>query len=191
MAPVSSTPPSLLNRLREAPADADAWTRFDAIYRPLLTGWRRYSVQSHDADDIVQEILRSVAAELPQFRYDPARGHFRGWLRQVMVNRLREFWRAQQRDRALFEPLLEQLEDPKSGLSQRWDREHDQHVLEALLAQLEPDFAATTWQAFRQLVGGEKPKTVAAGLGLSVNVVLLARSRIVKRLRKAAQHMAD
>jgi RNA polymerase sigma factor (sigma-70 family) len=186
------TPPSLLNRLREAPDDAGAWRRFDDIYRPLLSCWlRRYSLQPHDTDDLVQEILRSVAAELPRFRYDPTRGHFRGWLRQVMVNRLREFWRAQKRERAFLEPLLEQLQDPSSDLSKRWDREHDQHVLRALLAQLEPDFTATTWQALRRLLDGEGPKAVAAALGLSVNAVLLARSRMLKRLREAAQDMTD
>ena len=42
---MSQTPPSLLQRLRETPDDADAWRRFDAIYRPLLSGWlRRYSL---------------------------------------------------------------------------------------------------------------------------------------------------
>jgi RNA polymerase sigma-70 factor (ECF subfamily) len=135
--------------------------------------------------------LQAVARELPHFCYDPARGHFRTWLRQVMVNRLREFWRARKRDRAFVEPLLEQLQDPGSDLSRRWDREHDQHVLQALLVQIEPDFAATTRQAFRRLLAGEQPRAVAAGLGLSVNAVLLARSRILKRLRQAAQDMTD
>jgi RNA polymerase sigma-70 factor (ECF subfamily) len=108
-----------------------------------------------------------------------------------MVNRLREFWRAQKRERAFVEPLLEQLEDPASELSRRWDHEHDQHVLQALLAQIEPDFAATTWQAFRQLSAGKPPAAVAANLGVSVNAVLLARSRILKRLREAARDMTD
>lgn len=189
---MSQTPPSLLHRLHEAPADSEAWRRFDAIYRPLLAGWlRHYALQPCDADDLVQEILQAVASELPHWRYDPARGHFRGWLRQVMVNRLREFWRARKRDRAFVEPLLEQLQDPRSELSLRWDREHDAHVLKGMLAQLEPDFAPTTWQAFRQLMAGRQPQTVAADLGLSVNAVLLARSRILKRLREAAQDMTD
>jgi FixJ family two-component response regulator len=86
----------------------------------------------------------------------------------------------------------------------------------SLLAQLEPDFApprkraddldhnkdtgtkrfrqrlpASTWQAFRQLMRGDEAKTVALALGLSVNSVLLARSRILKRLREAAQDMTD
>ena len=72
---MSQTPLSLLHRLREAPEDADAWRRIDDIYRPLLPGWlRRYSLQQHDADNLVQDILHAVAGEMPHFRYDPARG---------------------------------------------------------------------------------------------------------------------
>ncbi len=189
---MSPTPPSLLNRLREAPPGSDSWRRFDDIYRPLLGRWlRRYSLQAHDVDDLVQNVLETVCRELPQFHYEPARGHFRGWLRQVMVNRLREFWRARKRDRVFVEPLLEQLQDPGSELSQRWDREHDQHVFQALLAQIEPEFAATTWTAFQRIHAGERPTAVAAALGLSVNAVFLARSRILKRLRELAQEMTD
>jgi RNA polymerase sigma factor (sigma-70 family) len=189
---VSQTPPSLLHRLREASPDAAAWRQFDALYRPLLTAWlRRYALQAHDADDLVQEILQAVAAELPHFHYNATRGHFRGWLRQVMVNRLREFWRAQKRDRAVVEPLLDQLQDPGSDLSRRWDREHDQHVLQGLLAQLEPDFAPLTWQAFQRLLAGDEPQAVAAALGISANAVFLAKSRILKRLRAAAADLTS
>ena len=64
---MSQTPPSLLNRLREAPGDADAWRRFDDICRPLLSGWlRRCSLQPHDASDLVQDILYAVAGEMPR-----------------------------------------------------------------------------------------------------------------------------
>ena len=189
---MAQTPPSLLQRLREEPEDDDAWRRFVGIYRPLLIGWlRRYSLQAADADNLVGIIFESVLRELPRFRYNPVRGHFRGWLRQIMVNRLREFWRKKKQERAVVEPLLEQLEDPKSDLSQRWDREHDQHVLQVLLAQLEPDFAPLTWQAFHRSMAGEEPQAVAAALGLSVNAVFLAKSRILKRLRDAARHLTS
>jgi len=189
---VSQTPHSLLYRLRKAAPDASAWRQFDAIYRPLLTAWlRRYALQAHDADDLVQEMLQAVAVEMPQFHYNPNRGHFRGWLRQVMVNRLREFWRVQKRDRAFVQTLVDQLEDPASDLSRLWDREHDQHVLHGLLAQLEPDFAPLTWQAFHRLLAGEEPKAVAGALGLSVNAVFLAKSRILKRLRDAGEDLTS
>jgi RNA polymerase sigma factor (sigma-70 family) len=187
---VTQTPPSLLHRLREASPNADAWGQFDALYRPLLNGWlRRYALQAHDADDLVQEIFKAVTAELPHFHYDATRGHFRGWLRRVMVNRLREFWRDHKRDTAFVQTLLDQLEDPASDLSRLWDREHDQHVLQRLLAQLEPDFEPLTWQAFHRLLAGEESQAVAAALGLSENAVFLAKSRILKRLRAAAKDL--
>jgi RNA polymerase sigma-70 factor (ECF subfamily) len=93
---VAQTPLSLLNRLREHPADGEAWQRFDGLYRPLLFIWlRRYSIQQQDADDLVQQVFEVVLREMPHFRYDPDRGNFRGWLRGILVNRLRDFWRSQ------------------------------------------------------------------------------------------------
>jgi RNA polymerase sigma-70 factor (ECF subfamily) len=180
----------LLHRLREQPDDADAWRRFDDIYRPLLTRWLLpYALQPHDAEDLVQDILQAVAGELPRFHYDPARGRFRGWLRQVMVNRLRQFWRARKEAPAALETLLTQLEDPASDLSRRWDRQHDEHVVNRLLAQLEPDFAPATWQAFQRLLAGEEPRAVAAALGMTVNAVFLAKSHVLKRLRDIARDL--
>jgi hypothetical protein len=48
----------LLQRLREHPDDAEAWRHFDTRYRPVLQTWlRRYGLQPHDADDLVQQVL--------------------------------------------------------------------------------------------------------------------------------------
>ncbi len=133
-------PLTLLNQLRQTPDDADAWRRFDAIYRPLLTAWlRRYSLQPHDCDDLVQDILQVAVRELPCLHDQRLRGHFHGWLHQIMINRLRAFWRARKRHGPFVELPLDQLYDPAGDLDQRWDREHDQHILQALLVQLEPD----------------------------------------------------
>src|SRR5262249_7349705 len=94
--PVAQTPPSLLNRLREHPGDAEAWRRFDALYRPLLLTWLRpYSIGPQAADDLVQQVWVVVLREMPHFHYAPQGGRFRGWLRGILVNRLRDFWRSQ------------------------------------------------------------------------------------------------
>ena len=91
---MAQTPQSLLNRLREHPGDAQAWRRFDALYRPLLLTWlRRYSIQAQDADDLVQQVFVVVLREMPHFHYNPQEGRFRGWLRGILVNRQRDFWR--------------------------------------------------------------------------------------------------
>jgi RNA polymerase sigma-70 factor (ECF subfamily) len=49
------------------------------------------------------------------------------------------------------------------------------------------DFDPVTWQAFRRHVQeGEPAVQVAAALGLSLNSVLLAKSRVLKRLQQEA-----
>src|SRR5262249_28408720 len=80
---------------------------------------------------------------------------------------------------------LDELESPDSALSRLWDREHDEHVAAALLRRVQGDFATPTWQAFhRHVLEGEPATQVAEELGLSVNSVLLAKSRVLKRLRQ-------
>jgi RNA polymerase sigma-70 factor (ECF subfamily) len=80
---------------------------------------------------------------------------------------------------------LDELESPDSVLSRLWDREHDEHVAASLLRRVQGDFAAATWQAFlRHVLEGDPAVKVAEELGLSLNSVLLAKSRVLERLRQ-------
>jgi RNA polymerase sigma-70 factor (ECF subfamily) len=189
--PMAQTPPSLLQRLREHPDDGEAWNRFDSLYRPLLQTWlRRYSIRPQDADDLVQKVLEVVLREMPNFHYDAEKGKFRGWLRGILVNRLRDFLRSEQArpiatgDSDFFNKILDQLADPKSDLSRLLDQEHDQHVARQLLAIVQRDFSPTTYQAFLRVMAGDQVATIAADLKISANAVYLAKSSVIKRLRQ-------
>jgi RNA polymerase sigma-70 factor (ECF subfamily) len=191
------TSASLLERLRQQP-DAASWERLVKLYTPLLRGWlRRHLVPHEDVDDLVQEVMAVLVRELPQFRYDRERGSFRGWLRTIVVNRLRMFWRSRQ-SRPLatgdsnLARKLDELEDPHSALTQLWDREHDRHVAHRLLELLEPEFEPTTWTAFQRLaLDGEKAQTVARELGISLNAVYIAKYRVLRRLRQQIEGLTD
>jgi RNA polymerase sigma-70 factor (ECF subfamily) len=193
---VAETSVSLLERLRQP--GSEAWARLVDVYAPLVRGWlRRQGVAEADADDLTQEVLAVLVRELPQFRHNGRPGAFRAWLRGVTANRLRGFWRARRgRPEAAggdaFAAALGQLEDPHSDLSRRWDEEHDRHVLRRLQELIEPEFSATAWRAFRRTVlDGERAAAVAAELGTSVNAVLLAKSRVLRRLREEARGLVD
>jgi RNA polymerase sigma-70 factor (ECF subfamily) len=191
------TSASLLERLRQQP-DAASWRRLVELYTPLLRGWlRRNDVPAEDVDDLVQDVMEVLVRELPQFHYDPQRGSFRGWLRTIVVNRVRMFWRSRQ-----GQPLatgdsdlarrLNELEDPHSDLSREWDREHDTHVARRLLAVIESDFEPATWKAFRRVaLDGADAVTVAGELGISLNAVYLARFRVLRRLREEMRGLTD
>jgi RNA polymerase sigma-70 factor (ECF subfamily) len=194
---MAETSVSLLERLRRQP-DSPDWQRLVAIYTPLVHGWlRRQEVPPTDADDLVQEVLAVVVRELPAFEHNQRPGAFRAWLRGITVNRIRGYWRTRQRpDRASGESeaarQLDQLEDPDSGLSQIWDQEHDRHVMARLLEIVEKEVTPSTWQAFRAVVLEGKAETaVADELGLSVNAVFIAKSRVLSRLRREAQGLID
>jgi RNA polymerase sigma-70 factor (ECF subfamily) len=188
---------SLLAKLRQS-QDQAAWDRLVKLYAPLLKQWlRSFEVQDADADDLVQEVLSAVVREMPEFRHEGQTGAFRAWLRQVLVNRLRNFWRSRQ-----HRPLatgassvlerLKELEDEHSQLSRTWDREHDQHVLTRLIDLIRPNFQPKTWEAFhRQMFGGQRADQVAEELGMPLSSVYVARSRVLAALRREAAGLVD
>ena len=61
-----------------------------------------------------------------------------------------------------------------------------------LLELIQPDFEPTTWQAFRRVVlDGARAAVVAAELGLSVNAVFIAKSRVQRRLREEMRGLVE
>lgn len=190
---MDDTSRSLLERVRDS-ADAESWRRLVDLYTPWLQGWlRRCQVPAADSDDFVQEVLVVVAHEVRQFQPGERRGGFRNWLRTILFNRLRSYWR-QQQTRPLIgsADILTLLEDPNSDFDRIWDREHDDYVTKRLLEQIEPEFMATTWQAFRRQVVDESPAaSVAAELGITANAALIAKSRVLRRLREEAHGLTD
>jgi RNA polymerase sigma-70 factor (ECF subfamily) len=187
---------SLLERLTGQPTDPD-WQRLVDVYQPLLRAWAlRAGVNDADADDLVQETLTVVLREIADFRRQRP-GAFRSWLRGILINRLRNFFRARS-----YRPIatgdsdflerLDQLESPGSALSKLWDQEHDRHVANKIMKIVERVVEPQTWQAFRrQVLDGAPAGAVAAELGLSRNAVLLAKSRVLKRLRRELDGLVE
>jgi RNA polymerase sigma-70 factor (ECF subfamily) len=187
---------SLLERLAGAPTDDD-WRRLDDLYRPLLCAWvARAGVAGLDADYLVQDVLFVVFSEIAEFERR-RQGAFRTWLRTILTNRVRNHFRGKKNrptatDDSDFLRRLDELESPDSALSKLWDREHDEHVAASLMRRVQGDFAPATWQAFRRhVLGGEPAARVAEELGVKLNSVLLAKSRVLKRLRQEMAGLVD
>lgn len=190
------TSASLLERLRSSPDDAD-WGQLVELYTPLIRVWmRRYSSSQQDADDVLQDVLAVVVRKLPAFERQRT-GSFRSWLRSITVNCLRECWRANRfRPSAAggsdFRQVLDQMEDPQSELSALWNQEHDQYVLRSLLDRVRPSLAEDTWQAFKRVsVDGEAAADVAKQLGMTVNSVYIAKSRVMSKIRELGEGLID
>jgi RNA polymerase sigma factor (sigma-70 family) len=194
---VSDTSLSLLDRARGDVTD-EAWQHLAEVYSALLRSWlTRFQVASTDADDLVQEVLLTISRELRQFEHSGQPGAFRNWLRTILVHRLRDFWRSRKyRPAAIggstWAEQLEQLSDESSNVSREWNLEHDRHVMARLLESVRPRFEPKTWEAFhRQMFGGQRADSVAAELGIPLNSVYVARSRVLSALRREAAGLVD
>lgn len=194
---MAETSASLLDGLQKQD-DPAAWQRLVALYTPLIRGWlRQHARLDQDVDDLVQDILTVVVRKLPTFRREPRTGAFRRWLKNITVNCLRNFWRTRRNQPAApgnsdFAQMLQELENPESHLSRVWDQEHDRHVMHYLLELIRPCFQPVTWQAFQRVaLDGAPADEVAAALGVSVNAVFIAKSRVLARLRQEGRDLID
>lgn len=194
---MNETSLSLLDRARGNGND-EAWRHLVGTYSPLLRAWLlRFDVAPADADDLVQEVLVTVLRELAQFKHSGRAGAFRSWLRTILVYRLRDFWRSRNYRPAAaggstWLEQLQELEDESSDASREWNLEHDRHVMARLLESVRPRFEPKTWEAFRrQMFDGQRADTVAAELGMSLNSVYVARSRVLSTLRREAAGLID
>jgi RNA polymerase sigma factor (sigma-70 family) len=187
---------TLLERLR-SPADDEAWGRFHTVYGPLIQRWLICrGLQPQDADDVRQEVMRLALDQLSRFEHSGRVGSLRAWLRQVVANRLKTFWRQQNRvlqaDGDEYRTLADELEDPDSALSQLWDREYQQAVCQRLMDLAKDEFQTQTVEAFRRVaLEGRKATEVAAELGMTPNAVRIAQTRVLARLRVLGAGMLD
>ncbi len=187
---MSTTPVSLLVRLRRLD-DQAAWERFVRLYTPMIFGWaRRTGLAADAAGELVQDVFAILVDKLPQFAYDPQRS-FRAWLKTVTLNRWREQAR---RRRAVALPAgAENLADSATdGPSFLEAAEYREQLVRRAMRLIQNDFGSTTWQACWQYVAlDRKPADVAEALGISVNSVYLAKSRVLRRLREELDGLVD
>ena len=189
----SHTSAWLIARLRD-PQDNPAWNVFWQRYQPRIRGWAISCGLSNDeVEEITSQVLAKLVEKMPEFDYD-ARQSFRGWLRMVVQNVVRDFWRresrrpgdagaggsdARERLNAIADPESESLVEE---LNHRL--EELRHLEEQAIARVQARVEARTWQAFWQTAMEErKGADVAHELGLSVAAVHVARGRVARMLR--------
>ncbi|HLW68518.1 MAG TPA: sigma-70 family RNA polymerase sigma factor [Gemmataceae bacterium] len=183
---MDSTPVSLVLRLHRLD-DTEAWRRFAELIVPLLDAWaRRLGLQEAEAADLVQDVFAILLEQLPSFRYDPKRS-FRGWLWTILS---RTAGKRSRRPQPAFVPA-ETLERP-SVVEPPDEAEFRRYLVGRALQVMTTDFNPETWKACWAVVAENRPaKEVARDLGMSVNAVYLARSRVLARLRRELEGMLD
>jgi RNA polymerase sigma-70 factor (ECF subfamily) len=143
----------------------------------------RLTGNSHDAEDLTQEVFVRVFRSLPT--YTP--GTFEGWLHRITTNLFLDMARRRQRIR--FEGLGEETEARLGGAeptpAQAFDDRHLDSDIQAALKGLAPEYRAAVILCD---IEGLSYEEIAAALGIKLGTV---RSRIHRgraQLRAALEH---
>ena len=189
-----ATKASLLLRIRDA-GDSSSWEDFTEVYAPIIRGYcRRRHLQDADAADVCQEVLAQVARSIGTFAYEPGRGRFRDWLGTVTRRKIIRHQEVRARGGRPVggDPAAEFEVADSTGEDPEWSAEFHARILEVALARIRGDFEAPTWTAFERVWGEDRPAPdVARALGMTIDSVYAAKSRVLKRLRAEILILAD
>ncbi|MFV1967504.1 MAG: RNA polymerase sigma factor [Pirellulaceae bacterium] len=188
---MDSTSVSLLRRLRQ-PDQQVAWQRFVDLYAPLIYHWSRsQGLNATDAPDLVQEVLATLVAKLPEFEYDPTQ-RFRGWLRTVTVNKARDFQRRHSaRPSSGLEGTIQKV-TVADAPDLFEEAQYRIYLVRRLRQLMETEFEPRTWQAcWKYVTEGRSAADVGRELGISANAVRVAKCRVLCRLREQLDGMLD
>lgn len=188
------TSTTLLDGIRD-PENAAAWSRFHVRYEPIVRACvRRAGLEASLVDDVVQETMLSFARAYRRGDYSRDRGKLRTWLRAIASNRVIDALRQIQRQPAQVvddgdgTPFMNQV---AAEMTDVFDEEWQKAVLNASLAEIRTHFDEKTVAAFeRYALNEEDADTVATDLGLSVNAVYIAKSRVLARLKTLREKIA-
>ena len=188
------TSPTLLGRLRRAPADQPAWAQFVDRYGRKIYGWcRMWGLQDADAQDVTQIVLARLADKMRAFAYDPTRS-FRGWLRTLAHHAWTDF--TTDRRRAGLgsgdTDVLDRLHsvEARDDLARQLDEECERDLLEEAMARVRLRVEPRTWEAFRLLaLEGRSGAEAAAQLGMKVATVFVSRSKVQRMIQEEARKL--
>ena len=188
---------SVLLLLLDNPTDADCWNAFVDRYAPKIYGWcRQWRLQEADAQDVTQEVLARLVRKLRTFTYDPHKGTFRGWLKTLTHHALCDYLEDRGRGGAgkgspeVLARLdtLEARQDLPEALAEVFDLE----LLAEAQARVQLQVSPRDWKIFQELaVEGRPGPAVAQELGMTVAAVLMARSRVQKRMRQEVSRLEE
>src|SRR2546430_2243897 len=118
---------TLLHRLRNVD-DHAGWREFFEIYwRLIYAVAKRSGLDEFEAEEVVQETVITAARKIPEFRYDPAIGSFRGWLLTIARWRIADQFRKRQIEEPARTDQIAEL--AVTNFDAVWAEEWERHLL--------------------------------------------------------------
>jgi DNA-directed RNA polymerase specialized sigma24 family protein len=180
------TTTQLIEGLRD-PANRDAWSGFDARYRPVLIAFaRKIGFSTDDAAELAQQTLSEFARAYLEGKYKRDQGRLSSWLLGIARNVGLSMRRKRCLNREGGDSRVAEFPDDDTA-SSIWELARQRTILaeaiERLYATSRAD--AATLRAFELFaLRGVPAEEAAAQCEIGVDSVYLAKNRLTKRLRE-------
>ncbi len=193
---------SLLHRLGNK-EDQGSWDEFFETYWSLIYQMaRRAGLNDADAQDVVQETVLSVVRKMEGFVYDPQRGSFKAWLRQLTRWRILDQLERKRREEARRHHRFPTPEDPRTATVERipdpsaedlvtdWDHAWEQNLLQVALERTKQRVSPSVYRIYDCCVHQDMSASRVSRL-LKVNIarVYLARHRVERIVREELERL--
>jgi RNA polymerase sigma factor (sigma-70 family) len=197
---IAPTDPRLIDRLKDW-ANADSWTLFYDTYWKLIYGAARKSgLTDQEAREVTQETFLAVAKKMDEFKYDPAIGSFKGWLRQLTQWRITDQFR--KRGPAFSQSsfaspdathtrtsTIDRIPDLSTNTpfsEEEWQR----NLKDAAIERIKRKVSHKDFQLFEVYVLKDWPvDQVVETMRVSKHQVYQARTRVMKAVRKEVEYL--
>ena len=200
-----TTRKSLLAKVRSG--DEVSWGEFYAAYKPLiLLCGSDCGLNQDEKEELVQKVMCEIFCKdivgkfdfdnIPSdvvFKYDPAKGRFRHYLRKVIRYQAIRIFK-QRKNHESIDADNHALNSLPSNdeWNAVWDEEWYKHILNMAMTELRGRVQPETYVAFEMYaVQNRKVEDVANFLNLSVSSVYTAKSRCISTLREIIKDLED
>jgi RNA polymerase sigma-70 factor (ECF subfamily) len=187
---------SLLLRLQRV-EDNDTWKEFFDLYWKLIYQVAlKAGLTESEAEDVVQETIIAVARNIPDFKYDPAKGSFKNWLLRMTRWRIVDQYRKRLPTHLFQKPgnsanhdrtsTVDGIEDPSPPeLEAIWSEEWSKNLMHATAERVKQQVSARQYQIFELCVGQQWTcRRVARALRINIGRVYMARHRVSTLFKK-------
>jgi len=173
--------------------DTIIWTNFrDHFYPVVINFAKTLGLSETDAEDATQETMLAFLEAFRDGKYDREKGHLSHWLFGVAKRVILNFRKRLPRERLVADNTTGtsfwDMVGDDNAVQHTWDSEWRRMVLERCLQQARRELDEKVFRAFELYALSEKPvEEVSKILGMSLNAVYIAKSRVLSRLRQLQQ----
>ena len=181
---------TLLEKLRDK-YDENSWLEFQSTYGPyILRILRALKMNSHDCEDLQQNIMLIAWKSLPKFNYMPEKGSFRAWISTVtrrecghfIKKRQKTFVSINEQEADRLKQALNSIDSPEieKNIILEWEK----FISEKAWENIKDKFSEKVLSVFKRISIGEDTTAISLEMDISESSVYVYKKRVLNTLQK-------